>query len=244
MRVNIYTEELITGDDQQPFCEIVTAEYENSRTGQMMTNYGLRVYMRSPASLHYIPGRDDDRSAVTFWVGAKEKNLRAFVALLSQCVEQHNGDLWRDATKQRQIDAEAELLRDRDVKWTRRSSVASPELSDKTKDALREIDDNIRGAYRNAGKTFIGQEPILQNAVKGEWPAEMTLEAVKRYKVEIEQEMRRHGLWRDDVEPKWTFNEHGGLTCTFPTHLDVPAPDPVENLRPGPDDETPHGYSS
>lgn len=72
MRVNVYTEELVHEADGKPFAEVVTAEYVSSRTGEKMTNYGLRVFLRSPSELHYIPGRDDDRSAVTFWCGDKE----------------------------------------------------------------------------------------------------------------------------------------------------------------------------
>lgn len=70
MRVNVYTEELMTDFDSDTIsAEIVTAEYISSRTGQPMTNYGLRIYLKSAPELHFIPGRDDDRSAVTFWCG-------------------------------------------------------------------------------------------------------------------------------------------------------------------------------
>ena len=66
MRTNVYTEELPTSDGPMPMAEIVTAEYASSRTGEKMTNYGLRIYLKSHPDLHYVPPRDDDRSAVTF----------------------------------------------------------------------------------------------------------------------------------------------------------------------------------
>lgn len=95
MRVNVYTEELVAESDGKSFVEVVKAEYISSRTGEPMTNYGIRVYLRSPPELHYIPGRDDDRSAVTFWCG-KESNLRRFIEHLSLIVQSNNGDEWRN----------------------------------------------------------------------------------------------------------------------------------------------------
>jgi hypothetical protein len=79
MRVNVYTEELIRPEDNVPLAEIVTAEYVSSRTGEPMTNYGLRIYLRSAPELHHIPGRDDDRSAVTFWVGPNPAGIFNFL---------------------------------------------------------------------------------------------------------------------------------------------------------------------
>jgi hypothetical protein len=80
MRVNVYTEELLL-ENQGDFsdAEIVTTEYISSRTGKKMINYGLRIFLRSAPELHYIPGRDDDRSAVTFWCGSDRANVRTFV---------------------------------------------------------------------------------------------------------------------------------------------------------------------
>ncbi len=84
MRVNVYTEELYTTD--QPFAEIVTADYVSSRTNRPMTNYGLRIFLKSAPELHHIPGRDDDRSAVTFWCGSDIENVRAFLASVQQAI--------------------------------------------------------------------------------------------------------------------------------------------------------------
>lgn len=104
MRVNVYTEELVAEADGKPFAEVVKAEYISSRTGEPMTNYGIRVFLRSPLELHYIPGRDDDRSAVTFWCG-KESNLRKFIEHLSLVVQFNNGNEWRDKVTDANIEA-------------------------------------------------------------------------------------------------------------------------------------------
>lgn len=88
MRINVYTEEL--KDVLPPFAEIVTAEYTSSRTGKPMTNYGLRIYLASAPQLHFIPDRDDDRSAVTFWCGSSNRNVLDLLAALTQVAEQYN----------------------------------------------------------------------------------------------------------------------------------------------------------
>lgn len=95
MRINVYTEELPTGA-VLPSVEIVTAEYVNSRTNQSMTNYGLRIYLKSHPDLHYVPPRDDDRSAITFWCGHKAGNLLQFVDMLKQVVEIDNLERFRE----------------------------------------------------------------------------------------------------------------------------------------------------
>lgn len=107
MRINVYTEELIPANFGQPAMEVVTAEYISSRTGQPMTNYGLRFYLKSHPDLHYIPGRDDDRSAVTFWCGSYS-SVREFARNISMFVEVDNLDRWREKTKERQEQAEKE----------------------------------------------------------------------------------------------------------------------------------------
>jgi hypothetical protein len=77
MRINVYYEELRPAETPQ--IEIVTANYVSSRTGQPMTNYGLRIYLKSHSDLHYVPPRDDDRSAVTFWCGSDPKAIRSLL---------------------------------------------------------------------------------------------------------------------------------------------------------------------
>ena len=108
MRINVYTEELIPADFGQPAVEIVSANYISSRTGQPMTNWGIRIYLKSHPDLHYIPGRDDDRSAVTFWCGS-QSSLREWLRNLVMFSEIDNLDKWREKTASRQANAEGEL---------------------------------------------------------------------------------------------------------------------------------------
>lgn len=102
-RLNVYTEELL---DE---CEIVKAHYVSSRTGQPMTNWGLRIFMKSSPDLHYIPGRDDDRSAVTFWCGSKEKNIFAFLDAVRANAYAQTLDTWREKTEAVQAECEAAI---------------------------------------------------------------------------------------------------------------------------------------
>lgn len=108
MRINVYTEEL-PPDDGKPVAEIVHADYTSSRTGQAMRNYGVRIYLKSPPDLHYIPGRDDDRSAVTFWCGEKEKNVFAFLEMVRASAYATTLMTWRDKMKTAQTAAEANI---------------------------------------------------------------------------------------------------------------------------------------
>jgi hypothetical protein len=96
VRINVYTEELIREEDNKSFAEVVTSDYISSRTGKKMTNYGLRIFLRSAPELHYIPGRDDDRSAVTFWVGEKQSNILKMLEALKVVAELSNLEIWRD----------------------------------------------------------------------------------------------------------------------------------------------------
>lgn len=105
MRINVYTEELISGGDK-PMAEIVTATYISSRTGESMKNYGVRIFLHSAPELHYIPGRDDDRSAITFWCGSKERNMLAFLDAVRDVINADTLQLWHDKTEQQQTLAE------------------------------------------------------------------------------------------------------------------------------------------
>lgn len=110
MRMNIYTEELLTdqGPPGQPLAaEVVTAEYVSSRTGEKMTNYGLRVYLKSHPALHYVPGRDDDRSAVTFWCGESNRNVLSLLQMWAQVAERFNLEHHRAKVAKAASDAEA-----------------------------------------------------------------------------------------------------------------------------------------
>lgn len=97
MRINVYAEELLLSRDPEPkSVEIVWTKYVSSRTGEVMKNWGLRIYTKSHLDLHYIPGRDDDRSAVTFWCGPAQQNVFDFIDLLRYSAEQSNLELFRE----------------------------------------------------------------------------------------------------------------------------------------------------
>lgn len=110
MRVNVYTEEL-PPEEGKPMAEIVHADYVSSRTGEPMRNYGLRIYLKSPPDLHYVPGRDDDRSAITFWCGPKEKNCFDLLEMIREQAYQTTLNTWRDKTAKVQEAAEAAIVK-------------------------------------------------------------------------------------------------------------------------------------
>lgn len=64
MRINVYNEELT---DDFKFVEKHVPE-----TGK--TYYGFRIFMKSAPELHHTP-EDDDRTAITFWFGTKQKAI-------------------------------------------------------------------------------------------------------------------------------------------------------------------------
>lgn len=110
MRLNVYTEELLCGpSNNPPICEIVHADYISSRTGEPMRNYGLRIYLKSSPDLHYIPGRDDDRSAVTFWLGPDENNCVRYLDLLKDLANVETLRIWHEKTVAKQQAAEVAL---------------------------------------------------------------------------------------------------------------------------------------
>ncbi len=114
MRINVYTEELLryTDNDKPAICEIVTADYISSRTGQPMKNWGVRIFLASAPELHYVPPRDDDRSAITFWCGDKEKNVFEFLDLIRGRAYQDTLKTWHDKTETQVAEAsKAETLR-------------------------------------------------------------------------------------------------------------------------------------
>ena len=116
MRINVYTEELLRDDSNDPIkAEIVTADYISSRTGEPMKNWGLRIYLKSHPDLHYIPPRDDDHSAITFWCGAKEKYVLEFLDMLKNLAEVCTLKTWHDKTVKQQAETE-EAERQRNAK--------------------------------------------------------------------------------------------------------------------------------
>lgn len=72
-----------------------------------MKNYGLRIYLKSHPDLHYVPPRDDDRSAITFWCGAKEKNVFNFLELIRDQGVASTLDIWRTKTEKQVAEANA-----------------------------------------------------------------------------------------------------------------------------------------
>jgi hypothetical protein len=63
MRVNIYSQELMTGPEaQEPTTESVN---QTSNTGVIYS--AVRLFLHSSYYLHHPPA-DDDRSALTFWL--------------------------------------------------------------------------------------------------------------------------------------------------------------------------------
>jgi hypothetical protein len=113
MRINVYTEELQDASDHpKSFAEIVTADYISVKTGEKMTNYGIRIFLRSAPELHYVPPRDDDRSAVTFWCGSKKSNIFRFLDTVREYATLSEVDMWRNKVIEQNNDAiEAERLR-------------------------------------------------------------------------------------------------------------------------------------
>lgn len=108
MRVNVYTEELPTSE--RPACQIVTAKYISSRTGEPMTNHGLRIFLKSAPQLHDGP-HDDDRSAVTIWCGSKEKNIFEFLEMLRSTAYADTMRTWRDKTVAQQQETKGAMFR-------------------------------------------------------------------------------------------------------------------------------------
>lgn len=108
MRINVYTEEL--NPHETPRAEIVVAEYVSSRTGLPMKNYGLRIFLKSSPDLHFVPQRDDDRSAVTFWCGEKENNVFRFLNDIGKLACASALDIWRGKTERLSAEIEGVLV--------------------------------------------------------------------------------------------------------------------------------------
>lgn len=69
MRIQIYDEEM-TGD-----VELVEKRDVIGADGSPVTFYGVRFWLEGPDTLHQTE-HDDDRPAVTFWVGSAPSALR------------------------------------------------------------------------------------------------------------------------------------------------------------------------
>lgn len=66
MRINVYSQELLLGDDDDSLDEPITELVEQvSNTGLVYS--AVRLFLHSSHRLHHPP-EDDDRSAITFWL--------------------------------------------------------------------------------------------------------------------------------------------------------------------------------
>lgn len=73
MRINVYSQELITDNAFDPTVELVE---QKSNTGIIYN--AVRLFLHSSERLHHPP-HDDDRSAITFWL-PKSKTRRILLA--------------------------------------------------------------------------------------------------------------------------------------------------------------------
>ena len=76
MRLNIYSQELITDTDTDD--PVVELDAKTSNTG--VTYSAVRLFLHSSPRLHHPP-EDDDRSALTFWL-PKSPERRETLALV------------------------------------------------------------------------------------------------------------------------------------------------------------------
>lgn len=87
MRINVYSQELLLGDDDdsldEPTYELVE---QLSNTGT--TYSAARLFLHSSHRLHHPP-EDDDRSAITFWLPKsaerRERLAQQFEAFAEIC---------------------------------------------------------------------------------------------------------------------------------------------------------------
>ena len=83
MRINVYSQELLLGTDDESLDEPTTELVEQvSNTGLVYS--AARLFLHSSHRLHHPP-EDDDRSAITFWLPKsperRERLARQFEAL-------------------------------------------------------------------------------------------------------------------------------------------------------------------
>jgi hypothetical protein len=88
MRLNVYSQELITADADRPWSNeptpalksvplsVIDLVTQEADTG--ITYSAVRLFLHSPEQLH-ARQRDDDRSAITFWL-PKSRQRREFLA--------------------------------------------------------------------------------------------------------------------------------------------------------------------
>lgn len=76
MRINIYSQELITDYAEAPDHPAYELDTKTSNTG--LTYSAVRMFLHSSERLHHPP-EDDDRSAITFWL-PRSRDRRDFLA--------------------------------------------------------------------------------------------------------------------------------------------------------------------
>ncbi|QST90278.1 hypothetical protein PROPHIGD62-1_5 [Mycobacterium phage prophi62-1] len=72
MRINVYSQELILGDDETSYLMdesnlLPTTELEEKTSNTGLVYSAVRLFLKSPREIHQRED-DDDRSAVTFWL--------------------------------------------------------------------------------------------------------------------------------------------------------------------------------
>jgi hypothetical protein len=83
MRINVYSQEIITDGNKGPIIELVK---QVSNTGIVYS--AVRLFLHSSERLHHPPA-DDDRSAITFWLpksNERRQRLANEFELLAQMV--------------------------------------------------------------------------------------------------------------------------------------------------------------
>lgn len=77
MRINVYSQELLLGDDDESLDSPVT-ELVEQLSNTCVIYSAVRLFLHSSLQLHHPPN-DDDRSAITFWL-PKSANRRERLA--------------------------------------------------------------------------------------------------------------------------------------------------------------------
>lgn len=83
MRINVYSQELITSHEDIPedgnHVTWFSQTAEETADGKPLLYSAVRLYLHSSKRLHHPIDGDDDRSAITFWL-PKSQERREFLA--------------------------------------------------------------------------------------------------------------------------------------------------------------------
>lgn len=94
MRINIYSQELILGPDSEHIVLECSSQESNTRVKYSF----VRMFLHSSDRLHHPP-RDDDRSALTFWLPRSLERREALAKLFDAMAE-----MVRNAPKETGLD--------------------------------------------------------------------------------------------------------------------------------------------